>query len=123
MIVGASLLMILGALLISVSAAPARERASCADAISRECGRYGLDFRQCVASQSGAHAHGERSGKDPLWDFAIIGAAVAAFIWLGWKAARPPLALNLAWTIVLCGVMLLALAGCGWELWKRTRFS
>jgi glucose uptake protein GlcU len=121
-ILSASLLMILGALFISVSVAPARERASCQDAISRECRKYGLDFRECVAAQLGLHAHGEGGGKRPWWDYAIIAAAIGIFLWLGSQVAVPPLAISGFWTVVLCFVMLMAVLGGGWWLWKRTRF-
>ena len=118
-----SLLMVLGALLISVSVAPARERDSCQDAISRECRKYGLDFRQCIAAQTGMDAHGGANARRPWWDYAIVAAAVAVFLWLGSMVKLPPLAMNGLWVAVLCAVLLLAAAGCGWWLWKRTRFS
>jgi len=119
----ASLLMILGALFISISVAPARERASCQDAISRECTRYGLNFQECVAAQLGLHVHGEGGGRRPWWDYAIIAAAIGIFLWLGSQVMVPPLAMSGLWTVMLCLVMLFAVIGCGWWLWKRTRFS
>src|SRR5271155_1786570 len=123
LIVGGSLLMILGAVFISSAAAPVREQASGRDAISRECEKYGLRFEDCVAAQLGA-AHGEHEkGRRPWWDILIVAIAVTIFLWLGLQAQVPPLAMNIFWTVALCVVMVFAVVGCGWLLWKRTRFS
>jgi hypothetical protein len=35
----------------------------------------------------------------------------------------PPLAMNLHWVAALTLALLAALAGAGWALWRRTRFS
>ncbi|HTZ90286.1 MAG TPA: EamA family transporter [Alloacidobacterium sp.] len=118
-----SLLMIAGAVFISSAAAPAREQASGRDAISRECEKYGLRFEDCVAAQLGA-IHGEREKiRRPWWDIVIVAVAVTIFLWLGLQAQVPPLAMNFFWTGALCIVLGFAAIGCGWLLWKRTRFS
>jgi drug/metabolite transporter (DMT)-like permease len=117
-----SLLMILGAIFISTAAAPAREQASGRDAISRECEKYGLSFEECVAAQLG-FLHGEAKGRRPWWDFLIVAGAVAIFLWLGLQVRIPGLAMNFVWMTALCAVLVLAALGCGWLLWKRTRFS
>lgn len=119
----ASLVMILGALFISSSVAPARERASCHEAIERECRRYGLDLEQCVAAQTGDGDEGLRAAKRPWWDWAIVAAAIGIFIWLARGTRRPPLAMHLGWAVLLCAVMALVVGGCGYLLWKRTGFS
>lgn len=117
-----SLLMIVGAVFISTAVAPAREQASGRDAISRECEKYGLRFEDCVAAQLGA-THGDPKARRPWWDYAIVAAAVTIFLWLGLQARVPPLDMNVFWTSVLCVVLLSTAVGCGWLLWKRTRFS
>ncbi len=123
LIVTGSLLMILGAVFISSAAAPVREQASGRDAISRECEKYGLSFEDCVAAQLGA-AHGEHEkGRRPWWDIVIVAIAVAIFLWLGLQARVPSLQMNMAWTSLLCVLLVFAAVGCGWLLWKRTRFS
>jgi len=33
------------------------------------------------------------------------------------------LAMNFLWMSALCVVLVMAAVGCGWLLWKRTRFS
>jgi drug/metabolite transporter (DMT)-like permease len=123
MVVLGSLLMIAGAVFISSAAAPAREQASGRDAISRECEKYGLRFEDCVAAQFGTMHGDAEKGKRPWWDILIVAAAVTIFLWLGLQAQVPPLEMNLVWTAALCVVLVFAAIGCGWLLWKRTRFT
>lgn len=123
LIVAGSLLMIAGAILISSAAAPAREQASVRGAISRECERYGLSWEQCVAAQVGAmHGDDAQSGRR-WWDVVIVAAAVTIFLWLGFQTQVPPLAMDVFWTSVLGAVLICSAIGCGWLLWKRTRFG
>lgn len=117
-----SVLMILGAMCISTASAPAREQASGRDAISRECKKYGLNFEDCIAAQLGS-LHGEAKSRRPWWDYVIVAGAVAVFLWLGLQVRVPSLDMNLTWMAALCALLVLAAAGCGWLLWKRTRFS
>ncbi len=123
MILTGSLLMIVGAVFISTAAAPAREQQSGRDAISRECEKYGLRFEDCVAAQLGSIHGDEEKRRRPWWDYAIVACAVAVFLWLGLQVKAPPLEMNFAWVSVLCVVLVFAAIGCGWLLWKRTRFS
>src|SRR5579885_3026794 len=122
LVVLGSALMILGAMFISTAAAPACEQASGRDAISRECEKYGLSFEECVAAQLGS-LHGEEKSRRPWWVVLIVAGAVAVFLWLGLQVRVPGLAINFAWVAALCAVLLVAAAGCGWLLWRRTRFS
>ncbi len=123
LILSGSLLMIVGAVFISTAAAPVREQASGRDAISRECEKYGLRFEDCVAAQLGAIHGDEAKGRRPWWDYAIVAIAVTIFLWLGLQAKVPQLEMNFLWTSALCVVLAVAAIGCGWLLWKRTRFS
>ncbi|MBW8869413.1 MAG: EamA family transporter [Acidobacteriales bacterium] len=121
LVVGGSLLMILGALAISTAAAGADEMSSRDAALQRECDRYGLGYGDALRAQNGDGAKG--SGKRRWWDWAIVAVAVSLFVWLGADAVVPPLAMHREWVAVL-GVILLATlaAGC-WALWTRTRFN
>jgi hypothetical protein len=112
LIVAGSLLMIVSAVAISSAAAPEGEQASGRHAVSREFERYGLDSKKPVAASPRA-----------WWDVLIVAAAVALFVWLGLHAQLPPLSMNALWTSVLCVLLVLAAIGCGWLLWKRTRFD
>lgn len=121
LVVGGSLLMILGALAISTAAAGADEMGSRDAALQRECDRYGLDYREARNAQHGEGAKG--SGKRHWWDWAIVAVAVSLFVWLGADAVVPPLAMHWGWVAVLCALLLATLvAGC-WALWTRTRFN
>jgi glucose uptake protein GlcU len=122
-IAGASLLMILGAVLISSAAAPAREQASTRAAIARECDRYGLSLEECLAAQVGATPERSVPSKRPWWDFFIVAGAVAAFLWWGLQAQAPPIPMNFFWASALSVVLVFAAIGSGWMLWKRTRFG
>ena len=121
LVVGGSLLMILGALAISTAAAGADEMACRDQALHRECQRYGLDYDAALQAQHGGET-GE-TGQRRWWDWAIVAVAVSLFVWLGADAVVPPLAMNLAWVAGLCVVLVATLgAGC-WALWTRTRFG
>jgi hypothetical protein len=121
LVVGGSLLMILGALAISTAAAGADEMGNRDAALQRECDRYGLNYDDALNAQNGDGAKG--SGRRRWWDWAIVAVAISLFVWLGADAVVPPLAMRWEWVAVL-GVTLLATlaAGC-WALWTRTRFN
>ncbi|MGI4759037.1 MAG: GRP family sugar transporter [Janthinobacterium lividum] len=122
LVVAGSILMILGALAISTAVASAREHLSNNAALERECNRYGLDYLQVLAAQSGDE-FGSRNEKRRWWDVAIVLAATGVFVWLGVHAVVPPIAMNLRWLSALAVVLVVALVGAGWALWKNTRFS
>ena len=122
LVLGGSVLMILGALAISTAVASSREHTSRNEALERECARYGLDFRQVLLAQSGDE-FGSRNERRRWWDYAIVAAATGLFLWLGLNAVVPPLAMNLHWVAALSGLLLISLAGGGWTLWRQTRFS
>jgi drug/metabolite transporter (DMT)-like permease len=119
----ATLLMIVGAVAIGSAAAPVGEQVSRRAAISRECLRYGLSLEECEAAQLGAMPRNSTQTRRPWWDVLIVAAAVALFLWLGLQAQVPPLAMNFSWMSALCVVLGFAAIGCGWLLWKRTRFE
>lgn len=121
LVVGGSLLMILGALAISTAAAGADEMSNRDAALRRECDRYGLDYSAALKAQNGEDAEG--SGKRRWWDWAIVAAAVSLFVWLGADAVVPPLAMRWEWVAVLCVTLLATLAAGCWALWTRTRFN
>ena len=53
LVLGGSLIMILGALFISTAKASAGEHSSSNEALERECNRYGLDYNEVLLAQSG----------------------------------------------------------------------
>jgi glucose uptake protein GlcU len=122
LVLAGSVLMILGAIAISTAVASSREDSSRNEALERECIRYGLSYREVLLSQSGDE-FGSRSERRRWWDVVIVLAATGVFLWLGLNAVVPPLAMNLPWVAVLSVVLLVALIGGGWVLWRQTRFS
>jgi glucose uptake protein GlcU len=120
LVVGGSIVMILGALSISTAVASEREDTSKNEAVLRECRRYGLDYYRTLAAQSGDEFGGRNERR--WWDYVIVLAATGVFVWLGLRAVVPPLAMDLRWIAVLGGLLLLSLIAGGWSLWRRTRF-
>jgi glucose uptake protein GlcU len=120
LVVGGSIVMILGALSISTAVASEQEDTSKNEAVLRECRRYGLDYYRTLAAQSGDEFGGRNERR--WWDYVIVLAATGVFVWLGFRAVVPPLAMDLRWIAVLGGLLLLSLIAGGWSLWRRTRF-
>jgi glucose uptake protein GlcU len=123
LVIAGSILMIVGAMAISVSVVADRERDSRREAMERESNRYGLVLRELEAAQAGKDLVASRGAPRSLWDTLIVVIAIAAFVALASQAERPDISLHLGWAcaILLPSVALLGL--CGWVLWKRTNFS
>jgi hypothetical protein len=121
-VIGGSLIMILGAMAIGTAVASAREQTSNNEAVLRECDRYGLDYNRTLAAQAGDEFSG-RDERRRWWDYAIVLAATAVFVWLGTKAIVPPLEMDMRWVAGLGLLLAVSLAVGSWTLWRRTRFS
>jgi glucose uptake protein GlcU len=122
LVIGGSVLMILGALAISTAVASAKEHTSTNEAVSRECLRYGLDYHRTIMAQAGDEFSG-RSERRRWWDYLIVLVATGVFVTLGLRAVVPPLTMNFMWIGVLSVALILSLIAGGWSLWRRTRFS
>ena len=121
LVIGGSLMMILGALAISTAVASEKEHSSTNEAVLRECNRYGLDYHRTIMAQSGDE-FGGRNERRRWWDYGIVLVATAVFITLGVRAVVPPLTMNLRWTAALGAILIASLLVGGWSLWRRTRF-
>jgi glucose uptake protein GlcU len=121
LVIGGSLMMILGALAISTAVASSKENTSTNEAVLRECNRYGLDYNLTVMAQAG-HEFGGSKERRRWWDYAIVLIATGVFVWLGVHAVVPPVAMNLRWVAVLGLLLILSLIVGGWSLWRRTKF-
>jgi len=122
LVLGGSLVMILGALAVSTAVATEKERASMREALVRECARYDLDYDRVMESYSGQSGVRVAEGR-AWWDYAILAGGVGVFIWLGVNARVPELAMNFGWVALLSAVLLFSACGGVWLLWKATRFS
>jgi len=121
LVIGGSLIMILGALAISTAVASSKENSSTNEAVLRECNRYGLDYQRTILAQAGDE-FGGRDERRRWWDYAIVLTATGVFVWLGIHAVVPPVAMNLRWVGVLGLLLVLSLIVGGWSLWRRTKF-
>ena len=122
LVLGGSLVMIVGALAVSTAVATEKERASMREALVRECARYDLDYDRVMESYSGQSGVRVAEGR-AWWDYAILAGGVGVFIWLGVNARVPELAMNFGWVALLSAVLLFSACGGVWLLWKATRFS
>ncbi|NUQ27944.1 MAG: EamA family transporter [Acidobacteriaceae bacterium] len=109
MVITGSLIMIGGAIAISSAVATQREHISMNDALQRECDRYNLDISEVLRDYATPEI--DRTNPRKWWDYAIIAAAVGVFVYLGWKARVPQLAMNLQWTGLLVCLMIAAAVG------------
>jgi hypothetical protein len=123
LVIGASVVMILGALAISFAAAPQEEHLSRSEVSKRECERYGMDHEQVEASMAGDDPLARTAPTRRWYDFLIVAFAVGIFVVLAKNTSRVPFAMNLAWVSAMVVAMFGSLFGCGYLLWKRTRFS
>jgi glucose uptake protein GlcU len=122
LVLGGSLVMILGAFAISTAVSNEKERSSTNDALLRECRRYNLSYTQVLRAYSGQE-FGEKNEKRRWWDYLIVIVAIAVFVYLGANATVPQLAMNYRWMAVLGAILLGTLGACGWQLLKKTGFS
>jgi drug/metabolite transporter (DMT)-like permease len=122
MVIGGSVVMILGALAISTAVASEQEQRATSEVIRRECDRYDLDHQKVALSQLGDELD-RRAGAKRWWDYVIVLVSTGIFVWLGAQAVIPPLEMNLHWLAVLSGALLLALAVGAYCLGKRTHFE
>lgn len=123
LIIAGSLIMIAGAISISLAEAPASEQSSWRRAMQRECDRYGLDSDRVAATMQGEDPISQDKPKRHWWEFLVLAGAVGIFIWLAAGAERQAIDLHLGWMALIVSATLVFLVVCGWLLWKRTRFS
>lgn len=123
LVIGGSLVMIAGAVSISLAEAPPSEQLSWKRAMDRECERYNMDSESVAAAVRGEEAFTEAGLKRHWWEALIVAAAVGVFVWLGLRATPQEIAFSAPWMMILTAVSVVFLFVCGWVLWKKTRFS
>lgn len=122
LVLGGTLIMILGAMSIALAVASAKEQTSTNEAVLRECVRYGLDYNETLRAQDGDELD-TRDTRRRWWDYAIVLTATAVFVALGVRARVPELVMNLRWVGILSVILFFSIFVGGWALHKRTRFS
>ncbi len=122
LIVIGSVIMIAGAIAISMASPSPSELENWSKAMERECERYVLD----KVSVSAVVA-----GDDPLagkhrhrwWELIIVLPAVGIFVWLAVGTRAQHIFVNVPWMLVLIAGTIIPLGVVGTMLWRRTRFS
>jgi drug/metabolite transporter (DMT)-like permease len=123
LIIAGSIIMIAGAVAISLAEAPASEQESWRASQWRESERYQLDPQPPEIPTPGEAPLAKQRASRRWWDVPIVVVAVGVFVLLARGARRPHMAINLFWTALLALAMLGFLVAGGRVLWKRTRFS
>jgi len=122
LVLGGSLLMLLGALSISTAVASSRENHSRNAALQRECDRYGMEYWEVLATQSGEEFN-RKGERRRWWDYAIVAVALSVFVWFGLQAVVPSIAMNMAWVAALGVILVASMLWAGFTLWRNTRFN
>ena len=120
LVVGGSVVMILGALAVSTAVATEREHSSTNDALMRECNRYRLNYERVLRAYVGDSHFADNQAR-AWWDYLILVAAFGVFVWLGLDARIPSLPINPRWTAVLTAALVVSAVICLWGLRKNAR--
>ncbi|HOQ60440.1 MAG TPA: EamA family transporter [Vicinamibacterales bacterium] len=123
LIVSGSLIMIAGAIAISLAEAPTSERAEWRAAMRRECDRYGLDPAALESALHGEDRLAAGVSRRRTWEYVVAALAVALFVWLASFAERPQIPIHGAWTLLLGAITALVIVLSGVLLHRRTQFS
>ena len=123
LILTGSLVMIAGAVAISMADPGASELVNWKQARERECERYSLDVEKVAAVVAGDDPLADHPPVRHWWEAVVMIVAVGIFVWLGIGTVSQHLSLNMPWMIVLVVGTILPLGLCGTLLWRRTRFS
>jgi glucose uptake protein GlcU len=122
-VVGGSLLMMLGVGAIAFSSAGGAERGRWREAAHREGVRYGVAADYVEARMDGRRSAGEVAPARGAWDLLLIVAATGVFVFFGWMARVPRMALHWWPALLLSLVSLGMLLICGIVIWRTTRFQ
>ncbi len=123
LIVAGSLIMIAGAVSISLAEPPASELENWHAAMRRECGRYALDAQSVAAVVQGEDPLAGHARPRRWWEVLIMLSASAIFVWLAMGTRAQHIDVNFPWMLVLIAGTLIPLFVVGSMLWRRTRFS
>jgi drug/metabolite transporter (DMT)-like permease len=122
-VIGGSLLMMLGVGAVAVSSAGGQEQSRWKQAAIRESDRYGVDADFVEARMDGRQLHDERKPSRSMWDWLLVTAATAVFIYFATLARVPEISVHWLPAALLTALLFLLLAVCGLALWRTTRFN
>lgn len=123
LIVAGSLIMIAGAVSISMAEPQPSEKENWDAAMHRECDRYALDAQNVAAVVQGDDPLADDPRARRWWEIAIMCVAFGVFVWLAVGTRAQHIVVNLPWMLVLAVGTLVPLFVVGTMLWRRTRFS
>ena len=106
----------------ATAAASRNEHLSRNAALERECTRYGLDYYQVLAAQSGEEFN-TRNERRRWWDYTIVAIALGIFVAFGLHAAIPTLPMNLYWLTTLVVILFASMLWAGYTLYRQTHFN
>jgi drug/metabolite transporter (DMT)-like permease len=123
LIITGSVIMIVGAVSISMAEPPPSELENWNAAMHRECDRYRLDAVNVAAVVQGDDPLADNAHPRRWWEVLIMLTATAIFVWLAIGTRPQHIYVNISWMIVLMAGTLIPLGVVGTMLWRRTRFS
>jgi hypothetical protein len=123
LIITGSLIMIAGAVSISMAAPPPSEIENWNKAMRRECERYSLDSGTVAAVVSGDDPLADNPRQRRWWEVLIMLAASAIFVWLAVGTRAQHIYVSIPWMVLLIIGTIIPLGVVGTLLWRRTRFS
>ena len=121
-VIGGSLVMALGALVIALSSVRQSEHQRWQEAAARESERYGVDPAFTRARAAGEELATTRTRRTWI-DWLIVALATVTLIAFAAMAEAPRIAIRWNWVVALALVMLGILGACSAALWRTTRFS
>lgn len=122
-IIAGSVIMIAGAVSISMAAPPPSELENWNAAMHRECDRYRLDSGSVAAVVVGDDPLAGEKHERRWWEVLIMLAAAGIFVWLAVGTRAQHIHVSMIWMLVLIAGTVVPLAVVGTMLWRRTRFS
>ena len=121
-VIGGSMVMALGALVIALSSVKPGEHERWKAKAAREAERYGVDSEFTRARAEGLTTGGATPRRSWV-DWGIVSAATLTFVGFALLARTPEIAFHWESGAALLGALLVALVGCGLALWRVTRFN
>src|SRR5450432_872102 len=122
-VLGGSLLMMLGVGAIAFSSASGEEQTRWKEAAQREGRRYGVDADYVEARMDGRQAADESAPSRSIWDWLLVAAATAVFLFFASMARVPQMSFHWGPAALLTAVLLALLVVCGLALRRTTRFN